>query len=555
MHTSAAPVETMTQAPGAPYRATESPTPRLPTRHRALGARELIAWLALPMIVDLGVWSSDAASWSFGGLGLAVVYALFALALASAAPRIRWSRRLALVSAVLALLIVRMASLPTDAANLVTLATLCAMPFVLRSRQISPLEAGLGAVAAVPVFASRVGAALRGVGRLALGTNLGLVALLPIAIPAALITVFVAVLAGANPMVAEGLGWVLDRLGELLLPPFARVALWGLALTAGLALLRPVGARAAGREAAISAGPSRPTERAVARNSLAGLVAVFVVYLALDAIHLAAGRPPEGVTTQIYAHLGAFWLTVALAMLTGTVGWFFRGELAHDPEAHGVRRLAYAWTGLGLVLAVATYARLGIHIHRSGLSDLRLIGILGITSVVVGMVLTVVKLARRRTLLWLVRRQLEAIALAVVVYALLPTHWLSAGVNVARIEAGSYGALLHVAPEARHAEAARVYLPLLDHPDPRVREGVAAILSSALVTFEARLSVREGWRAADLVTEPAVGALRDARPRLDAALDGANAWQAEVVLARMAEAAALDAPRAGIDAIAPAPRR
>ena len=70
----------------------------------------------------------------------------------------------------------------------------------------------------------------------------------------------------------------------------------------------------------------------VARNALVPLNVVFFIYNALDASYLWAGAPPPGVTERQYAHEGAAWLTVALALLTVVVGVMFRGPLAHDPQ-------------------------------------------------------------------------------------------------------------------------------------------------------------------------------------------------------------------------------
>ena len=189
------------------------------------------------------------------------------------------------------------------------------------------------------------------------------------------------------------------------------------------------------------------------------------------------------------------------------------------------------------MLALGTYQRIAIHITRSGLSDLRIVGILGTTLVVVGMVLTLEKLRRGRSLLWLMRRQLDAFALTFVVYALLPTHYLAAEVNVARIAAGEYGPLLHLAPEARHVESVAVLLPLLDHPDVRVREGVASILSYQTACIPCAISDRT-WNQRDLASEPVSSMLEAADPRIEAALGDADPVDARRVLSVLGERAA-----------------
>lgn len=54
----------------------------------------------------------------------------------------------------------------------------------------------------------------------------------------------------------------------------------------------------------------------------------------------------------------------------------------------------------GLVLALGTYRRIAIHVAFSGLSDLRIVGILGTTLVVAGGVAVALKLRRRHTFTW-----------------------------------------------------------------------------------------------------------------------------------------------------------
>lgn len=544
---STAPPSDPAPSPGPPYRDGAAPSLRRPVTHPPLRPRELAAWLAIMWVVDLGTWNGTTSV--AGGLGLALVYAVVPLLVVAVIPRFRRSGRLVALGAVLTLLVVRMAILPADATNLAALACIAALPIVLRQRRASPLEVGATFFTAFVAMFSRAGAVSAGVSRLVARSPATRGRAIAVLVPLGLSLAFVLVFALANPLVADGLSWIWSGLMALAIPAPVRVLVACSVLGASLYLLRPAPLLPRDDEGASLDGAAGELERVVARNSLAALCVVFLGYLVLDGIHLVSGRPPEGMTTQIYAHQGAFWLTVALAMLTGTVGFLFRGALAHDPSAHAVRRLAHVWTALGLGLALATYARLGIHIHRSGLSDLRIVGISGITSVVVGMLLTARKLALGRSFVWLVRRQLDALAAVAVIYALLPTHLLSAHVNVARIEAGAYGALLHVGPEVRQIESSAAYLALLDHPDVRVRQGVASALLRQSEALDAYVARRATWREHDLATEHVARALRDAAPRMHEVLGGVDGAEAERTMGRLAEAAALDRPSAVLDEI------
>jgi hypothetical protein len=242
-----------------------------------------------------------------------------------------------------------------------------------------------------------------------------------------------------------------------------------------------------------------PTRSWVALNTMIAVNVLFVAYNALEAMHLFGGRPPSGMTTQQYAHQGALWLTVALFLLTVVVGSIFHGPIARHPKGRLVRALGMAWVGQGLVVALSTYGRIAIHIQHSGLSNLRIVGILGTTLVVAGVVMVGIKLRRDLPLSWLVTRQLEAFAITVVLFAITPTHYISARVNVARIERGELAPLLHMPAQSREIESAPVLIELLSHPDPIVREGVAALLERERITLHSDVEERSSFRERDLL--------------------------------------------------------
>ncbi|HVH42871.1 MAG TPA: DUF4153 domain-containing protein [Labilithrix sp.] len=396
----------------------------------------------------------------------------------------------------------------------------------------------LSAIAAVSKLPSRFGAAVRGGRRLTARTRMGEVSLLPIVIPLGLIAVFVGVFALANPVVAYGVTTAWSAVTSIVvLPSAGRIVFWAIALAAGISLLRPAFRRANGNETAEPQGEASGTSLLVARNALVALNVLFAIELALDATYLWSGSPPKGMDTQHYAHQGAFWLTVALVMLTVVVGVMFRGALADDPRATKIRWLAHAWMGQGLVLAAGTYRRIAIHVERSGLSDLRIVGILGTTLVVCGVILVGLKLRERKTFTWLVRRQLDAFALIAVLYAVTPTHLLSAHVNVGRVAGGEYRPILHAFRQSHEAESAGAFLRLLDHPDRRIREGVAALLTDERARLRSESNRQTSWRERDLATAHALAALENASPRIASALGTADPVDARRVLLEISRAA------------------
>lgn len=498
---------------------------------------ELAAAAAIAVGCDLALVSHDGLA--SGGFGLALLFVVVPGALAVAARARRTSARLAVVTGLLAAVAARCFFDPTPGTVLAGLGLLVAFGLTLRARRMFVPEAIVSALSAVAKLPSRLGAAARGIKRLTARTRFGNVSLLPIVIPIALCIGFATVFALANPVVAHGLGvawgWLASVVG---FPSPARIFLWALALASACALLRPAVRLAQGTEAASEQGEATPVALQVARNALGALNVLFLLYNALDAAYLWSGAPPAGMQTQQYAHQGAFWLTVALVMCTAVIGVMFKGAMAHDTRATTARTLAYVWMAQGLVLALGTYRRIAIHIAHSGLSDLRIVGILGTTLVVAGVVAVALKLRHRRTLTWLVRRQLDALAFGMVLYAVFPTHLVSARVNVARIEGGEYPPMLHMFRQSSQPESAAELLPLLHHQDLRVRQGVATLLEQERTSLAQAVTQQRSWRERDVASRRTLRLLDAAAPEIDAVLgnvDRSAARQVLLEISRVAE--------------------
>jgi hypothetical protein len=509
-----------------------------PTRPaRAFSVRELVALGALVVVTEVALVTRAGAG--AGGFGLGVFFAAVPLVVAVAARKHRASPALGGLGALLALVALRCVWSPTGAVVMTGVGAMLAFALALRRSHVHVPEVVSASMRTVGLVPARVGAALKGLGRLGVRARIGRAVALPVVVPVALCLVFLGVFALANPVVARLLQSVGRALAHVVvLPSPMRVFLGTIAFAGGAALLRPGLAKVRGTEASAAEGEGEASvvAIAIARNALGALNVLFAGYNLLDAAFLWAGTPPPGTTTQAYAHDGAFWLTVALVMLTAVVGWFFRGPLAHDARARAPRLLAYAWAAQGLLLALGTYRRIGMHVAKSGLSDLRIVGILGTTLVASGLVLVLWKLRRTRTLGWLVRRQLDALAITAAFYVLLPTHLVSAKVNVSRIAAGEYRPLLHMFRQARRVESAAELLPLLDHPDKRVRQGVAALLLEENEELRAQTDT-SGWQAHDLATPRTLAALDAAQPRMREVSAGASPPRAREVLLEISRGA------------------
>ncbi len=476
--------------------------------------RELLAALALVAAADVALWREGGIA--LRGTGAAIFFvAVPALVLLAARAR-RVTLRLLGTVLLLVAIAARCAYAPTAGSVALGLCVIFAMAITLRSRAafLTDVAASFGATfATIPM---RFVGAVRGLHRTLVGGRGGTEgrSLGPLLIPVALVSVFVVIFGLANPLVGK---WLVSATGSFEAPAAVRVLSWIALLPGAVLLLRPALPRGKTSEAADTTGVAARASLSIARNALYALNALFLAYNALDAKYLWAGSAPPGVTERAYAHEGAAWLTVAIAALTIVVGVMFRGALAHDARAKVIRTLAFVWLGQGVVLALGTYRRLWIHITTSGLSSLRILGMVGTTLVVVGLLQVGMKLWRGRSFSWLVRRQLDAMVLGLLGFSLLPTHLISAPINVRHVMSHDYQALVNIEEEAAEPESAAALLPMLDHDDERIRRGIAALLLNERDALRGR-TAQAGFRDHEIARTRALTALEAASPKLDAVL-------------------------------------
>jgi hypothetical protein len=475
--------------------------------------RELLAMVGLVVAADVAIWrGSDVAPGGFGAAAFFV--AVPALVLLAARAR-RITLRLGAILAMFAAVAIRCAFAPTAGTLLLGLLGVFALAITMRSRAAFLTDVAASFGSTFVTIPQRFEAAFIGLRR-RLGTAKdGPRSFALIGIPAALVATFVALFALANPLVARWIGGFTRLLSA---PAPGRVVTWIFLLMGAILLVRPAIRRSTAREAAETTGDATRGALIVARNALVPLNLVFLVYNVLDAAYLWAGSPPPGVSARHYAHEGAAWLTATLALLTIVVGVMFRGALAHDARAKWARILAFVWLGQGAVLALGTFRRLAIHITTSGLSNIRIMGMFGTGVVAAGLVLVGIKLAARYKFIWLLRRQLDALVLALFAFSLMPTHLLSARINVARVMEHEYQALVHVEEQAVEVESASVLLPLLDHDDERIRRGIAALLLNERDVLREHAKTKRGWRDGDIATADTSEALEAASAKLDSVL-------------------------------------
>jgi len=216
---------------------------------------------------------------------------------------------------------------------------------------------------------------------------------------------------------------------------------------------------------------------AICRNTLVTLIGLFVLYLVFEFRTLWLREFPEGFYYAGYAHQGAAWLTAALALSTLILSLMFRGAMLNDPREARLRKLAWAWSALNLLLAASVFNRLLIYIDFNGMTRMRTVGLFGTSTVVAGFLLTLWKIRTRKRFLWLVRRDLWALAVAVVVYAITPVDWLIHTYNVRQIMSGDLAPAVQITEHPVSSEGLLTLEPLLECEDPIIRKGIAAMLT------------------------------------------------------------------------------
>lgn len=317
--------------------------------------------------------------------------------------------------------------------------------------------------------------------------------------------VFITLFVFANPDLAN---WISRELhvalrdlelwfSELIGSPL-RVLCWALTLAAGAGLLRPL------LPQRVETPVQSPDSGEVAsplyipfRNTIFVVVAVFAGYLLFEFSTMWFREFPPGFYYSGYAHEGAAWLTTALAIATLILSAIFRGSFLRDPRMPALRRVAMFWVFENVLLALSVYQRLYIYIAYNGMTQMRVVGALGIGTVVAGLGLVVWKLWCGHDFHWLLRRQMTALFVAVYLYLVFPVDYCVMGWNTRQILAGNPRPSVQIIMHGTSDEGMLAWLPLLNCDDPVIRAGVVELLRNRAekAKTQAGLRTRWGWSA------------------------------------------------------------
>ena len=251
------------------------------------------------------------------------------------------------------------------------------------------------------------------------------------------------------------------------------------------------------------------------RNTLMTLIGLFTVYLFFEFCTLWFRKFPEGFHYSGYAHEGSAWLTVALGLATLTLSLIFRGCMMNDQRLGALKKLAWIWSGLNFLLAASVYNRLQIYVDFNGMTRMRVVGFLGISAVVGGFLLVLLKIMQRHKFIWLIRRQVWVLSFVIYLYITLPVDILVHRYNVKRIMAGSPEPCVQISEHPISIDAIPQLIPLLDCEYPIIVDGVQATLRSQLQRLESIDHKSQHWTGYQFGTQHAFRALKNAESRLN----------------------------------------
>jgi hypothetical protein len=236
------------------------------------------------------------------------------------------------------------------------------------------------------------------------------------------------------------------------------------------------------------------------RNTLIFLIGVFGVYLFIEFRSMWFREFPEGFHYSGYAHEGAAWLTVALALTTIvlSVVFYHQAPLSQQGGASSVRRLrslGLIWSLQNLLLAICVYNRMFVYIGFNGMTRLRVLGLLGITCVIVGLILVLFRVYRGWKFSDLVYRQFWTMMCFLFVYIILPTDTIVYRYNARCIDQFNIRPSVQIMAHTISPLGISELLPLVDATDENLRDGIRAFLAEEMIQLKNSSEIpTQNWR-------------------------------------------------------------
>jgi hypothetical protein len=496
----------------------------MPHQVPAVRVREIAAILLLIIVGDWTLYRGA----GYAGLALFTLAAPLILLLGSPRPQLRAS--FWVVSGLLLLLTLRMAWLGSVVA--VVIAVVLSLAYSLTLHGASPYFSAIFTRGLETTIAGGFALAQYGRNLGGLAPRMPRIFWLNVLLPLAALGLFGSLFVLANPDLVTSFSQFAEKIiqqmqawTERLSESSVEVTVWLVIAWIGAGLVRPLPFTLPVRQqpqlvSASAAGEQPSPYYHAVRNMLLGVIGLFAVYLVFEFVTLWFREFPKGFYYAGYAHQGAAWLTAALALATLVLSVTFRGDLLRDPRSGRLRVLAWIWSVENLVLAMTVYNRMYIYIDFNGMTWMRMVGLFGISTVVVGFGLVVWKIIHSRDFAWLIQRQLWALAGAVYLFVLTPVDFLVHSYNVRQVLAGDLAPSVQISAHPIGTDGYLVLEPLTHCDDAIIRDGIRALLAERFIAEQALATERNNlgwttWQMADQQLLKQLSDSSDLRPFLD----------------------------------------
>lgn len=301
-----------------------------------------------------------------------------------------------------------------------------------------------------------------------------------IIVPLVFVIVFAFIFIMANPVLKDSMKDFYNSL-DYFIPNINRIIFWIVMLILVAGLLRPPYELLTENKKSESIpekkyGNHESSHYAITRNTIIALIILFAVYFVFEFYYLWIRPIPDDFRYSEYAHQGAAWLTFALAFATLIIWLVFNKDLMRDDRISNLKKIVWIWCAENFVLALCAFHRTQIYVHYNGFSRMRVLAVFGIATVVAGFILVVWKVAHAKKFKWLIRRQIMALLIALILYLVTPVDYIVTKYNVSRIMKGDYAPTVQIAAHDVGIGGVPALIPLLDSDKEVISEGIAALL-------------------------------------------------------------------------------
>ena len=154
--------------------------------------------------------------------------------------------------------------------------------------------------------------------------------------------------------------------------------------------------------------------------AIGSLNALLLFYLILDWIYLGQNDLSTPALQSRAVHAGVEALIVSIVLAMGLLLIFFRGNLNFFSGNRRLYRLSLVWLALNSLLLTHTLIKNSLYIYYSGLTAKRLGVFLFLTLVGVGLVTVLIKILRKKTLMFLIRQNSLSVFVVLIGFLTLP---------------------------------------------------------------------------------------------------------------------------------------